>query len=121
MDIKWENYPEKFWHCRVRLRNPNNSSWSITNDATIQQIRDQIVEPWHQERPFIVGKTQVTNRSLVEQILIEYTPQDKNYYFEQHKAKEQAQEFTGGFSAPFPSRLLPFGKGTDYTKELLFN
>lgn len=119
MAIEWNNYPENFWHCYLKLYNAKKPT--IINDLSLRQIREQIVDPWHQGCTFNMAGTIVRDPEQVEKIQIVQTSQPKSYYLEQYELEEKAQKFTGGFSAPPISELLPFDEGTNYTQQLLFS
>lgn len=122
MAVDFSKYPEKFWHCQLHFLKPRGTKtsrdYAVINDVTFAEIRKQIVEPWHQNRPFSVAGTVVTDRKNVEKIQIVHTPQPQQHYSDQHYAKMHA---AGIADLATDSSLLPFSSGTDYTNELLFS
>ena len=40
MPVDWNNYPEKFWHCNVRLKEWPAASYRIVHDLTREQVRE---------------------------------------------------------------------------------
>ena len=124
--MKWDEYPEKFWHCRIQLNGARNNEDAFLNDATIQQIREQIVEPWIQNRAFNVGGVVIKNSSHIKEINIVQTSQSCSYYAELRENWRRGLEIEAGMLiglSPIDERYTPFGEETakDYTHELLFS
>jgi len=118
MTIDWSSYPENYWHCYVALPGrKRDRDRAVINDATRDQIRHEVVEPWHEDRPFTVSGTIVKSRAAVDEIRIVQTPQRQSLYADQHNAEMRAAGIADLATDP---RLLPFGKGKDYTNDLLF-
>lgn len=118
MTIDWNSYPEKYWHCYVALPGKKKDrDRAVINDATPDQIRYEVVEPWHEDRPFTVSGSIVKSRTTVDEIRIVQTPHPQSVYADQHNAEMRAVGFA---DLATDRRLLPFGKGKDYTNDLLF-
>lgn len=116
MDL--DSAPAKFWHCRVSLADRKHPrDIAVANDITKDQLQREIITPWHQGRPFTVSGKIVKNRDGVEDIRIVHTDHPMQRYADIHNASMQA---SGIADMATDRRLLPFGKGKDYTNELLF-
>jgi hypothetical protein len=119
MAIDWSSYPETYWHCYVALPGKTKEKdRAVINDMSRDQIRREVVEPWHQNLTFTVSGTIVKNQAAVEEIRIVQTPKPQRFYADEHNARMRA---SGIADLSTDRRLLPFEKGTDYTNELLFS
>lgn len=113
------NFPERFWHCRVKLKESNkNNSYSVINDLLFQELKTKIIDPWLESRPFAVSGTIVQQPSEVEEIQIAYTPEPQNVYATAHNIRKK---HSGIIDLATDRRLLPFWEGEDYTFDLLFS
>lgn len=110
------DYPEKYWHCSITL-NEKGARPSVINDATLKYIYDEVIEPWHQKRPFTITGTIVQSPSDIKSIRIVHTEEPKEHFAKIHDSKMRA---SGIADMATDRRLLPFGKGKDYTNEFLF-
>ncbi|MFB2875305.1 hypothetical protein [Floridanema aerugineum] len=124
--MKWDEYPEKFWHCRIQINGVRNNEDAFLSDATIQLVREQIVEPWMQHRPFNVGGVVIRNSSQIKKINIVQTSQPCSFYAELRENWRRELEIETGILiglSPIDERCTPFGEETakDYTHELLFS
>jgi DpnII restriction endonuclease len=116
--MDWQKYPTRYWHCYVALAGQRRDrEKAVLNDATFDQIRTEIVEPWLNRRSFTVSGTVVRNRDAATEIRIVYTPEPQRYYVDKHNAKMRASNIA---DLATDRRLLPFDAGLDYTNELLF-
>lgn len=120
--MNWDKYPEKFWHCKIRISNED----FFLNDVTIQQVWEQIVEPWRQLRPFNIGGVVIRDSNRIREITVVQTYQPCRYYAElcEHRRRELEIETGWLFGlSPIDERDTPFGEKTakDYTHELLFS
>ena len=107
--------PKKYWHCFVRLGG-KHEEWSVTNDLTFEQLQKQIVEPWHQQKQFVVGGLIIPNRSKVAEIKIVHTRRSQKEAEAERDAENQANNFADLIT---DSRSLPFAEGENLTHELL--
>jgi len=120
MPVDWSEYPKTYWHCYVRLKEPEKRyrSLGILNDLTLQQVREQVVDPWQQRRRFSVEGVIIAEPDQVLEIRIVQTEQPQAYYEQQRKAETRGRNIID-IESP---RLIPFwhGKGTDHTNDFLF-
>lgn len=116
--IDWSGLPDRHWHCSVAIGTGKmDTQRAVVNDLTKDQLRAEIVEPWHQGKSFVVAGTVVKERTAVSEIRISRTEQPKRYYADEHEARMRASGI-----ADFATNrsLLPMSRGTDFTHELLF-
>jgi hypothetical protein len=109
------DYPQKYWHCSVNLLGQTSSS--IVNDLSIDELRTQIVEPWHRNVKFPVSGLVIPNREKVERIKITHTLRPLQHFIDEKNARDAAN---GVADMATNRRLLPIFRGTDFTHELLF-
>ena len=111
-------YPEKFWHCYVTLPGTRKEARKgVVNDLSLAQLHKQILDPWRQGISFTVAGVIVSDKTAITEIRIVHTPSPKQVYSDDHFTRMSA---SGIADLATDSRFLPFGKGTDYTNELLF-
>jgi hypothetical protein len=110
--------PDVYWHCSVVVgTGKKDAQRAVVNDLTREQLRVQIVEPWHKGTSFVVDGTIVKGRDGVSAIQIARTEQPQRYYAEEHNARMRA---SGIADFATERAYLPFGRGTDFTHDLLF-
>src|SRR5438034_3087369 len=111
-------YPEKFWHCYVTLPGTKKEARKgVVNDLSLDQLHKQILEPWKQGIPFTVAGVIVGDKMAITEIRIVHTQFAMQRYSDEHFARMSASGITDLATDP---RFIPFGKGTDFTNELLF-
>lgn len=114
----WNALPDRHWHCAVTIgTGKKDAQRSVVNDLTKEQLRTEIVEPWHQGKSFVVAGTIVKERSAVSEIRISRTDQPKQYYADEH---DQRMRASGIADLATNRSHLPISRGTDLTHELLF-
>jgi len=120
MPVDWSKYPEKFWHCQVQLKKWPAAMYRIVHDLTREQVREQIVEPWHEQRPFNVCGAIIKRQDEVEEIRVVQTPHPMSYYEDWYRAEVSKGNFANVIG--FDTCLVPFWHpdGQYYTHELLF-
>jgi predicted nucleotide-binding protein len=120
MPLDWSKYPGEFWHCYLRLKDWKAAEYRTVNDFTIQEVREQIVEPWHEQRPFTLSGVIVRSRDEVAEIRIVQTPQPLSYYEQWYSAEERR---SGVVRLLYDTRNVPFWHDDrkDYTYELLLS
>ncbi len=119
MTISWDEAPEQYWHCYVALPGrKRDRDRAVVNDLSKQQLKREIIDPWHDGRPFTVGGTIIRDRESVEEIRIVQTSRPREDYAREHDARMRA---SGIADLATDRRFLPFGRGTDFTHELLFD
>jgi hypothetical protein len=52
-DSDINSYPEKYWHCFVKLI--SSSNYSVVNDLSFIELHQQIVDPWLKSRQFTIS------------------------------------------------------------------
>ena len=113
-----ENYPEKYWHCHIEVNTGGKKNTSaVLNDLTIEELWQQVVSPWHAQRPFTVNGTIVRDYGKVQKIKITQTDHPQSYYAEQHNARMHRK---GIADMATNRRLLPLSRGQDHTHDFLF-
>jgi predicted nucleotide-binding protein len=119
MPVDWSKYPEKYWHCRLRLQEWGPLNYRTVNDLSIEQVRKQIFEPWHQQRPFNISGAIVRRRDEVADIRVVQTPQALSYYKDWWRAEQRKSMVQ---HVGYDTSYIPFWQEncTDYTHELLF-
>jgi hypothetical protein len=118
------DYPAEFWHCSVSInRKDRDLKEKVVNDLTFEELYNQIIAPWHQQRRFSISGL-VVDREQIEEIRIAYTPHPMSHYAEEMLDRGAEMAKAGFF---VPSLILgrydeyaPFSSGKDYTNELLF-
>lgn len=117
--MDWTTLPDRYWHCYVvpQGRDKKSRNYAVLNDAAKDQIKLQIVDPWRSGKPFNVSGTIVKNRDLLEEIRIVQTDRTLEAYASEHY---ESMRRSGIADLATDARLLPFGKGRDYTNQLLF-
>ncbi len=114
-----DNYPEKYWHCHIEIDTGGKKRTSaIFNDLTIEELWQQVVNPWHSHRPFTVDGTIVRDFDKVQKIKITQTEYPQSYYADQHNVKMRSR---GIADMATNRRLLPLSNGEDHTHEFLFS
>jgi hypothetical protein len=110
-------YPDKYWHFYVEVPGQKRATrQGIRNDLTIAELKREVIDPWKTGRQFTVSGVLVTDKALVSEIRIVRTEHPMAFYTERYFADMAA---AGVFSTA-DERLVPFGKGTDFTNELLY-
>lgn len=118
MTMTWDEAPEQYWHCYVALPGrKKDRDRAVVNDLGKQQLKREIIDPWCEGRAFTVGGTIVRDRDSVEEIRIVQTPRPKEDYAREHDSRMRA---SGIADLATDRRFLPFGKGTEFTHDLLF-
>lgn len=118
MDIPL-NYPEHYWHCQVEVDSGSKKSTiAIFNDLTINELWQQVVEPWCSQRAFSVDGTIIRDHNKVQKIKIVQTQHPQSYYAEQHNLRMRS---SGIADMTTNRKLLPLSRGDDYTHEFLFS
>lgn len=110
------DYPEKYWHCSITTKG-KGAEPSIINDVTLKYIYDDIIEPWHQKRPFTITGTIIHDTNDIKSIRIVQTNEPQKHYAQIYDAKMDA---SGIADMATDRRILPIEKGQDYTNEFLF-
>ena len=65
----WNALPDLHWHCAVTVGNGKKDvQRAVVNDLRKEQLRAEIVEPWHQGKSFVVSGTIVKERAAVSEI-----------------------------------------------------
>lgn len=118
MAFDWESVPDRHWHCSVTVgTGKRDVQRSIVNDLTKDQLRTQIVVPWHQGRSFVVNGVIVPSRAAVSEIKIVRSDQPKSVYANEHDARMRASNVA---DLATNRSYLPLSRGIDFTHELLF-
>lgn len=114
-----EVFPDKFWHCHVELVGDSKKKdrSAVFNDLTFDELKQQIVTPWHSGRAFTIDGMIIKNIDDVQKIKITNTPKSKSHYAEQHN---NSMRNSGIADMATDRRLLPLSSGKDYTHDLLF-
>jgi hypothetical protein len=114
----WNALSDRYWHCAVTIgTGKKDAQRAVVNDLTKEQLRAEIVEPWHQGKSFVVAGTIVKERATVSEIRISLTDQPKRHYADEHDARMDAS----GIADLVTNRsYLPISRGIDFTHELLF-
>jgi predicted nucleotide-binding protein len=113
------DYPKEYWHCHVEVdAGGKKSTTAIFNDLTIEELWQQVVKPWHLQRPFTVDGAIIRDYDKVQKIKITQTPHPQHYYAEQHNARMHNK---GIADMATNRRLLPLSQGEDHTHEFLFD
>ncbi|MCB8889574.1 TIR domain-containing protein [Vreelandella malpeensis] len=114
-----EVFPDKFWHCHVELVGDSKKKdrSAVFNDLTFDELKQQIVTPWHSGRAFTIDGMIIRNIDDVQKIKITNTPKSKSHYAEQHN---NSMRNSGIADMATDRRLLPLSSGKDYTHDLLF-
>lgn len=123
MKINQEDYPEKYWHCQLKIKGESRG-WlgaRVVNDWDFDEVQKQIILPLKTGRSFIFDGAVINNMEQVEEIRIVYTQHPKSYYIEQYEAKIRRQNDPANFGALADRNLLPIHEGRDYSNELLFS
>jgi len=108
-DTNSYSYPEKYWHCFVKLINSRH--YSVVNDLSFIELHQQIVDPWLKSRPFTISGKIVRSSEQVEEIKITYTLETEQLFFDKYGANLVISDV----------QRFPISKGRDYTYELLFS
>lgn len=114
--MDWDSLPDVYWHCRVAFGGKQDREEAITNDLTKEQLRREIVEPWHRGDPFTVGGRLVRDRA-VDEICIVQTTDDQGTFARNHNLQMRARK-VGDLVTN--RRRLPFRAGKEYTYPMLF-
>ncbi len=117
--MPWDEAPEQYWHCYVAIPGrKRDRDRAVVNDLGKEQLKREVIDPWHEARAFTVGGTIIRDRDSVEEIRIVHTPRPKEGYVREHESRMRA---SGIADLATDRRFLPFGRGTDFTHELLFD
>lgn len=108
-------YPEKYWHCYVKLE--GNTSYAVENDLSFGQLTVRILTPWHQSTPFTVCGKILNKNSKIEEIKVTQTDEPQNMWADRHNSRQRANNVC---DMATDRQMLPIWHGTDYTYELLF-
>lgn len=106
-----------FWHIEVELGAGKDVRKSCANDLSFEQLRTQVLEPWHSSRPFTVAGLLVRYPDKVVSIRIVQTTEPMQTFADAHNAKMGAQRILDMVT---DRCRLPFRHGVDRTQELLF-
>jgi len=109
------DYPDRYWHCYVKLK--NNNKYAVQNDLTFDDLQQYILTPWHQSAPFTVSGKIITKDSQIEEIKVTQTDEPKRILAEQHDARQRAHHV---LDMATDRHMLPIWHGRDLTFELLF-
>ena len=109
------DYPEKFWHCYVKLE--GNKKYAVENDLSFDQLQSRILVPWHQSSPFTVSGKIITKDSQIEEIMVTYTKEQQSIWADRHNARKRAAKIA---DLATDRRMLPIWHGDDFTYEFLF-
>ncbi|MGY4879688.1 TIR domain-containing protein [Vreelandella aquamarina] len=114
-----DDFPDKYWHCHVELvgGGKKKDKSAVFNDLTFDELKQQILTPWHSGRAFTVDGMIVKNIDDVQKIKITHTSQPKSHFAEKHNSRMRS---SGIADMATDRRLLPLSSGKDYTHELLF-
>ncbi|WP_103670554.1 hypothetical protein [Pseudanabaena sp. BC1403] len=116
-DSDINSYPEKYWHCLVKLI--DSSNYSVVNDLSFIELQQQIVDPWLKSRPFTISGKIVRSSNYVEEIKITHTPEIKQLFADHYNNDERRAK--GESLLILNVEIFPLLKGEDYTYELLFS
>jgi len=109
------DYPEKFWHCYVKLE--GNKVYAVENDLSFDQLQSRILTPWFQSSPFTISGKIITKDSRIEEIKVTHTEEEKSVWADRHNARKRAANIV---DMATDRRILPVWHGNDFTYELLF-
>jgi hypothetical protein len=111
-----KDYPEKYWHCCVKL--VNSDDYAIENDLLFSDLKRKIIDPWNEGRPFTVKGAIIRKNESVGEIRVSQTENVQKVYAEQHNIQMRA---SGIADMATNRKMLPFDEGKDYTFQLLFS
>jgi hypothetical protein len=109
-------YPSKYWHCYVKLQ--GKTKGAVCNDLTFEQLKTQILTPWHQSSPFTISGKIITKDTPIEEIKVTQTEESQKIWAEQHNDRMRAN---GIADYATDRHMLPIKNGRDMTFELLFS
>lgn len=108
-------YPEKYWHCYVKLE--GNRSYAVENDLSFTALTQRILTPWHQSSPFTVSGKIINKASSIEEIKVTQTNEPMRAWADRHNTRMEAQSV---WDRATDRKMLPVWNGSDHTYELLF-
>jgi len=113
------DYPERYWHCRVKKAHQNKEV--SLRDLTFAELQSRIIAPYKGGRRFPI-ESMVVSAGDIDEIQIVHTMFDdefnsKRFYDQLHKHNQGSGVVA---IAPYPG---PFGleDATDHTQALLFS
>jgi hypothetical protein len=116
--MKTADLPAKYWNYFVTLAGAKKEAKrGIVNDASFADMKRDLLDPWKAGTRFAVAGTVVSDKKAVAEIRIVHTEYPAKVYADEHFAGMNAAGIT---DLATDSRFLPFGRGTDYTNQLLF-
>lgn len=115
LDIDTLTYPDKYWHCAIKLI--SQKDYSVINDLSFEELQKKVIKPWMDLKPFNIDGKIVNKRESLEEIKITQTSEKQNYYEQIHDAKMRRANI---IDAATDRKMLPLDEGHDYTQELLF-
>jgi hypothetical protein len=111
-DSDINSYPEKYWHCLVKLIGSSDySDYSVVNDLSFIELQQQIVDPWLKSHPFTISGKIVRSSNQVEEIKITHTLETVKLFVAQYGTNHLIRDV----------QRFPILKGEDYTYDLLFS
>lgn len=90
---------------------------TVANDLTFAEVEQAIVSPWHAGKPFTVGGAVVRRVDEVIRIKIVWTEQSQRQLAHRHDTEMHS---AGIADLATDRRFIPFGRGRDFTHQLLF-
>ena len=113
------NYPEQYWHCYVKVNSGGSKTTiAILNDLKIDELWQQVVEPWYLQKAFTVDGIIIRDHEKVQEIKITQTQYPQSYYAEQHNANMRSRNI---IDMKTNRKILPISKGNDHTHQFLFS
>lgn len=110
------DFPEKFWHCYVKIE--GNKKYAVENDLSFDQLQSRIITPWYQSAPFTVSGKIITKDSLIEEIKVTHTLEQQRVWADRHNARKRAANIC---DMATDRCMLPVWNGNDFTYDLLFS
>lgn len=112
------NYPNRFWHCRVKKSYQKRDA--TVKDLSFDELQAQIIAPYMSGRRFPVDG-QVVSAADIDEIQIVHTPHDEKFNSERHHAHIRARN-RGSSVVVLAVYGGPFSleDATDHTHDLLF-
>ncbi|MBW4519916.1 MAG: hypothetical protein KME16_09505 [Scytolyngbya sp. HA4215-MV1] len=124
MESTPKTYPEKYWHCHIKIRGEERGFLGarVLNDQNFIDINKNIVIPFINNRPFNFIGSPINDKDQIEEIRIVHTQKPQKYYAEKHEAERNRSDVLAEYFDTYVNRqLLPIDEGIDYTNELLYS
>jgi len=87
--MDFSNPPEHYWHCSVLISGTKRHS--VANDLAFEELQRTILDPWLNNRPFVVSGKVIRSAAQVNEIKIAYTPQPQVHYAQAHNARMESK------------------------------